>query len=113
MLIMLCSTATLFFFNISNSESFIVRGRLTLGAKEDRTAVMSVAGAGSLHDGCRQEILGRSLWETLAPMVRTPKATMDRALAMEMVGGKKRRLRMEMVGGKTRAQKVTGGLVPG
>lgn len=65
---------------------------------------------------CRQEILGRSLWETLAPMVRTPKATMDRARAMEMmemVGGKKRRLRMEMVGGKTRAQKVTGGLVPG
>ena len=38
---------------------------------------------------------------------------MDRALEMEMAGGKKRRLRMEMVGGKTRAQKVTGGLVPG
>lgn len=41
---------------------------------------------------------------------------MDRARAMEMMemaGGKKRRLRMEMVGGKTRAQKVTGGLVPG
>ena len=38
---------------------------------------------------------------------------MDRALEMEMAGGKKRRLRMEMVGGKTRAQTVTGGLVPG
>ena len=35
------------------------------------------------------------------------------SLEMEMAGGKRRRLRMEMVGGKTRAQKVTGGLVPG
>ena len=52
----------IFFFNISNSESFIVRGRLTLGAKEDRTAVMSVAGAGSLRDGCLGVLLPGDPW---------------------------------------------------